>query len=308
MRKSREKTGLILVHGGCGASPPSPLQLRIIQKAVARGYLLLQSGEEAVDAVEAAILVLEKSGRFNAGKGAARQMDGVPRMDASLMDGKNLSAGAVAGIEKIPTPIRVARLVMEKTPHLFMIGPWAERLARLSGIKTFSPPEEDGPKRGLRRGAENDKWTDLYENLSKMGTVGAVARDHAGSLAAGTSTGGIRLMLPGRVGDSPLIGAGTYADNDSAAVSMTGHGEAIIRAGSAKEISLWVEGGLSAKEAGIQSLLKMKKRIGGEAGTIILSKRGDFAILHTTPYMPAGYRLGKRQKIAAKFHHIPPEQ
>lgn len=311
MNPTRIKNGLILVHGGCGASAPTALQLKVIGKAVDAGYAILEKGGSALDAAEAAVIVLEKSGRFNAGKGAKRQLDGVARMDASLMDGKDLSAGAVAAIENILTPIRAARIVMEKTPHLLMIGRPAERMARLFGVEPFLPPPVKTKGAGRRKMKKAlQPWEALARELSgepEWGTVGAVARDLHGNAAAATSTGGITLMLPGRVGDSPLIGAGTYADNGAGAVSMTGQGEAIIRAGMAKEISTGMEGGLLPDEAGRRALIRMRRRTGGDAGTIVLSARGDFAILHTTPYMPAGYRGGRRRRIAGRFEIIEEE-
>ncbi|MBI3804276.1 MAG: isoaspartyl peptidase/L-asparaginase [Nitrospirae bacterium] len=306
--KQRRHAPILLIHGGCGSTPPTGLQLKTVHAALDRGYRLLQKGAAALDAVEAAIVLLEKSGRFNAGKGSKRQMDGVARMDASIMDGKNLAAGAVAAMEKILTPIRAARKVMEETPHVLLIGESAERLARLfklpllppSHTATKPPSTETGPGR----------WETLFHRLQEKrkveegGTVGAAARDQSGDLAAGTSTGGIRFMLPGRVGDSPLIGAGTYADNGAGAVSMTGIGEAIIRAGLAREISLRMEAGASPEAAGATALRRMQSRTDGEAGAIILSAEGSFALLHTTGYMPGGYRSGRRRKVAGRFQQV----
>lgn len=311
MMKKKTRAPLLLIHGGCGAAPPTSSQLKTIEMALDRGESLLQKGASALDAAEAAVVVLEKSGRFNAGKGSKRQMDGIARMDASLMNGKDLSAGAVAAMEGILTPIRAARLVMEQTPHLLLVGKSAERLARLFHLPLLpaSLAAPKPPSEALSLG----KWEPLFRKLqqaketeeeAKLGTVGAVARDKEGNVAAATSTGGIRLMLPGRVGDSPLIGAGTYADNQAGAVSMTGIGEAIIRAGLAKEITLALEKGASPEEAGTDALIRMRRRIGGEAGAIILSADGDFALLHTTGYMPGGYRAGRRGKVAGQFQQI----
>lgn len=304
--RDKIKNGAILVHGGCGMFPPTLIQMKTLEKAIDAGYAILEKGGAALDAVEAAVMVLEKSGRFNAGKGAKRQMDGVARMDASLMDGKALSAGAVAAVENILTPIRAARLVMEKTPHLLLVGRPAERLARLFHVAPFPPSLKQKPEKA-REKESSGSWKALARKLSgegKLGTVGAVARDLSGHVAAGTSTGGIDLMLPGRVGDSPLIGAGTYADDHGGAVSMTGRGEAIIRAGMAKEICIGMELGLSAEEAGRRALIRMQGRTGGEAGTLVLSARGDFEILHTTRFMPAGYRYGRQRRIAARFRRV----
>jgi beta-aspartyl-peptidase (threonine type) len=266
------------------------LQLRIIRRAVRSSFALLQRGAAALDAAEAAVVLLERSGQFNAGKGSKRQLDGVARMDASIMDGRVLSAGAVAGLEGILTPVRVARAVMEQTPHVLMIGEPARMLARRFNIDAYRFPPATRSR--------------VLHSTSKLGTVGAVALDRFGHLAAATSTGGIGMMLPGRVGDSPLIGAGTYADDRSGAVSMTGEGEAITRAGLAKEICLLMEQGASPLQAGRLALRRMRSRIDGHAGAIILSRTGAVALLHTTPYMVAGYQTGKTGKISGRFQLV----
>ena len=212
----------ILIHGGCGRRPPTKKQLRILRQVLKEGYALLQNGTSAVDTVEAAVVLLERSGRFNAGGGSKRQMDGVMRMDASIMDGHDLSAGAVAAMEGILTPISAARCVMEQTPHVMLAGEAARKLARSFGVEPLLPSLRR--KQPTKLSEIPTRWRQLSKRLSKLGTVGAVARDRHDHLAAGTSTGGFSLMLPGRVGDSPLIGAGTYADDRSGAVSMTGDG------------------------------------------------------------------------------------
>jgi len=292
---------VILVHGGCGGTQPTARQLAAIRDALNEGYALLETGGSAVDAVERAVAVLEMSGRFNAGKGAKRQMDGVARMDASLMDGRDLAAGAVASIEGILTPIRAARCVMERTPHVLLVGESARRLARLHRIAPL-PPEHSKERSKTSRFAARGIGTGTAPG--KLGTVGAVARDADGHVAAATSTGGITRMLPGRVGDSPLIGAGTYADDAAGAVSMTGTGETIIRMGVAKEIAMALEDGRSPDAAGGRALARMRRRIGGNAGAIVLSADGAFAILHTTPYMASGYRAGRVARAASRFHRI----
>jgi beta-aspartyl-peptidase (threonine type) len=236
------------------------------------------------------VVHLERSGQFNAGKGAMRQMDGIARLDASIMDGRNLMAGAVAGVEEILTPVRLARVVMEQTPHVFMIGASARTLARRFRIESYHFPPMT-----KRRAAGPP---------AKLGTVGAVVLDRFGHVAAATSTGGIGSMLPGRVGDSPLIGAGTYADNRSGAVSMTGEGEVIIRAGLAKEICLLMEQGATPLQAGRLALRRLRSRIDGHAGAIILSSTGAFAILHTTPVMVAGYQTIRSGKVSGRFQSV----
>ena len=297
MASPRARDGVILVHGGCGGARPTARQLAAIRDALDEGYALLETGGSAVDAVERAVAVLEMSGRFNAGKGARRQMDGVARMDASLMDGRDLAAGAVASIEGILTPIRAARCVMERTPHVLLVGASARRLARAHDVAALA-------SRGPRRAVPLRAWRAVPRRSMGTGTVGAVARDADGHVAAATSTGGIARMLPGRVGDSPLIGAGTYADDRAGAVSLTGTGETIIRMGVAKEIVLALEEGRSPEVAGARALARMRRRIGGEAGAIVLSAAGAFAILHTTPHMASGYRAGRTARTASRFHRI----
>jgi len=290
MARRTVKQPAILVHGGCGVKRPTARQLHIIRLAVRTSYALLHRGAPALDAVEAAVVLLERSGRFNAGKGAKRQQDGIARLDASIMDGRVLSAGAVAGLEGILTPVRVARAVMEQTPHVMLVGAQARKLARRFKIEAYH-----FPPMSQRRSSPT---------MSKLGTVGAVALDRFGHVAAATSTGGIGIMLPGRVGDSPLIGAGTYADDRSGAVSMTGEGEAITRAGLAREICLLMEQGASPLQAGRLALRRMRSRIDGHAGAIILSRTGAIALLHTTPYMAAGYQAGKSEKSGDRFQTV----
>ncbi|HTP41891.1 MAG TPA: isoaspartyl peptidase/L-asparaginase family protein [Nitrospiria bacterium] len=294
MARRTVKQPVILVHGGCGVKRPTARQVRIIRLAVRAGYALLQRGAPALDAVEAAVVLLERSGQFNAGKGAKRQQDGIARLDASIMDGRLLSAGAVAGLEGILTPVRVARTVMEQTPHVLIIGVQARKLARRFKIEAYRFPP-------VTR-------TRSIQSPSRLGTVGAIAFDCFGHVAAATSTGGIGIMLPGRVGDSPLIGAGTYADDRSGAVSMTGEGEAIVRAGLAKEICVLMEQGASPLQAGRLALRRMRRRVGGyaggHAGAIILSRTGAFALLHTTPYMVAGFQTDKVGKISWRFQCV----
>ncbi len=285
---------IMLVHGGCGGRRPSRQAMAAIREALNEGYAIMERGGSAVDAVELAVAALETSGRFNAGSGSKRQLDGIVRMDASIMDGDTLAAGAVASLEGILNPVRAARRVMDSTPHVLLAGPWARRLARHHGI-----PEWAGPRPGRRV-----PWKTLYRQVSVQrtsdtGTVGAVARDAAGRVAAATSTGGISRMLPGRVGDSPLIGAGTYADNDAGAVSMTGHGEAIIRGGLARLIASGLAQWLTPRTAGRRALEWMHRRIGGEAGAIIVSGTGAFALLHTTRYMACGVRRARFIGVAA---------
>ena len=275
-------------------------QTDCLEAALTEGHRLLMDGRPALSVVEEAIRRLEESGLFNAGRGSNRQLDGVCRMDASIMEGHDLRAGAVASIEGIVHPVTAARLVMERTAHVLLVGQSASRFARYFGLervpraKTSAGP----PPRQLRPRAGVSRTLRLHQALVKTGrlrtrslgkeTVGAVALDLSGTVAAGASTGGVDVMLPGRVGDTPLIGCGVYADNEAGAVSMTGLGESIIRVAVAKEITDGLAAGLSPAVAAARVLRKVVQRIHGAAGVLVLSPDGRFAIRHSTPHMVAG--------------------
>jgi beta-aspartyl-peptidase (threonine type) len=260
----------------------TPQQASCLAEALAAGHAVLRQGGAALLAVERAISMLEASGLFNAGRGAKRQLDGVQRMDASIMEGAGLRAGAVASIEGIVHPITAARLVMEETDHVLLAGPLAGRFARHFKL------ERHGSRPGRRRSYEA-----IFSRRSTArkghGTVGAVALDRSGTVAAGASTGGVDAMLPGRIGDTPLIGCGVYADNRSGAVSMTGQGEGIIRLAVAKAICERLLAGQSPRGAAYTVLRQLVSRIDGAAGTLVMTAEGRFSIAHVTPYMAAGW-------------------
>lgn len=268
----------------------TPAQAVCLADAIVAGYGILAQGGLAVVAVETTICQLERSGLFNAGRGANRQLDGVQRMDAALMEGAHLKAGAVASIEGIVHPITAARLVMEETGHVLLVGPFAGRFAQHFKLDRHRST-------GITR-RPSYGWVFTRQKRSttgRHGTVGAVALDRSGTVAAGASTGGIDSMLPGRVGDSPLIGSGVYADNRSGAVSMTGTGEGIIRLVIAKSICDRLAMGKSPAVATRQVLRMLVSRIRGSAGALVLSSDGRFTIRHVTPYMAAGWWNGTGQ-------------
>ena len=277
---------LILVHGGAGRKRLSAAQAACLAEAIQSGYELLRQGAPAVLAVEAAIGYLEGSGRFNAGLGSNRQLDGIRRMDASIMEGKGLRAGAVASVEGIVHPITAARLVMEETDHVLLVGPLAGRFARHFELERF--PDQEKPRR-----FSFDRCLTRRRRGAGHGTVGAVAWDASGTLAAGASTGGIDAMIPGRVGDTPLIGCGVYADNRSGAVSMTGIGEGIVRLAIAKTICDHIAAGTGPLEAAKLLLRRLVSRIKGSAGSLVIAGDGTFGIAHVTPHMAAGWWNGK---------------
>jgi beta-aspartyl-peptidase (threonine type) len=281
---------LILAHGGAGSRRITPSQASYLADALAAGYGILAQGGSALIAVECTIGLLEQSGLFNAGRGANRQLDGVQRMDAAIMEGAQLKAGAVASIEGIAHPIMAARLVMEETDHVLLVGPFAGRFAqhfKLDRHRSISAPRRLSYDRILGKQKRSTR--------ERHGTVGAVALDRFGTVAAGASTGGIDSMLPGRVGDTPLIGCGVYADNQSGAVSMTGIGEGIIRLVIAKSICDRLAMGKSPAASARQVLGMLVSRIHGTAGALVLSPDGRFAIRHVTPHMAAGWWNGTGQ-------------
>lgn len=308
---------IILAHGGAGVRAMTKAQRACLAEALVSGYDLLHRGAPSIDAVKATIRVLEASGLFNAGAGARLQLDGVRRMDASIMEGGELRAGAVAAIELVRHPITAARLVMEETAHVLLVGPPATTFARHFKLERQKPPTQTqrhaaakalprlsrlpvAQRRTLRLFARM-KGRQAFMNQAGEAreTVGAVALDRAGTVAAGASTGGIALMLPGRVGDTPLIGCGVYADNDAGAVSMTGLGESIIRIAMAKDIANRLAAGSSPASAVRLVLAKLGAHVGGVAGALVLARAGRFAIKHNTPRMSAGYWTGTGKPVVA---------
>lgn len=269
----------------------TPQQAESLRLALNRGYEILERGGPSVIAVECAIGILEESGAFNAGRGAYRQLDGVRRMDASIMEGTSLRAGAVASVEGIVHPITAARLVMENTDHVLLVGPSATKFARhfnLQRLPRTRARSRLSYGRLLARGLATDE---------RHGTVGAVALDRTGTVSAGASTGGIERMLPGRVGDTPLIGCGVYADNRSGGASMTGIGEGIIRLAMAGTVCERLAEGESPATAARRILNQLVSRIHGAAGMLIVAPDGRWAIAHVTPRMAAGWWGGTSRPI-----------
>lgn len=305
VRSRRPVRPLIAAHGGAGARSMTLAQRACLAEALVVGYDVLRQGGHALDAVEQAIRVLEGSGLFNAGVGSRLQLDGARRMDASIMEGAQLQAGAVAAIEGVRHPITAARLVMEKTNHVLLVGKLASRFARYFRLERLGPPPPSRLAAVKGDAAAFQKTVSLYRRMRKerafggLETVGAVALDERGTVAAGASTGGIAFMLPGRVGDSPLIGCGVYADNTAGAVSMTGLGEGIIRLAVAKEIADRLMAGAGPAGALKTVLERVVQRVQGAAGALVLTPDGRLAIRHTTPRMAAGSWRGIGQPAVA---------
>ncbi len=325
--------GLVL-HGGAGVivrdkfPPELEAQYRAaLRLALAAGYAVLAGGGSALDAVVAAIKPLEDSPLFNAGRGAVLNSDGRCELDASIMDGRNLAAGAVAGVSRIKNPITLARAVMEQSPHVMFTGEGAERFAAQLGGIEFVPNEyfqTDRRREDLQRAQEKEKQerqrrVELGRPAGpdfpalggrdtrdpgreyKWGTVGCAALDRNGNLAAGTSTGGMTNKKFGRVGDSPIIGAGTYASNATCALSATGHGEYFIRIGVARDIAAQMEyKGATLQQAAEASLAKVAQ-LGGDGGVVAIDRDGHIATPFTTPGMYRAYRLSTGAEQVAVF-------
>src|SRR5215203_3435539 len=304
------RLGFIL-HGGAGVikkgslTPEKEAEFKKkLEEAVSAGYKALQDGKSSLDAVEIAIRILEDSPLFNAGKGAVFTADGKNELDASIMDGKTLAAGAVAGLHKVKNPITLARAVMEKSAHVMMIGDGAEKFAKEQNIDLvdekyfWTQPRWDALQKVLQEEKEKSatpKPKGSGQNLAelpsnKFGTVGAVALDKDGNIAAGTSTGGMTNKKYGRVGDAPIIGAGTYANNESCGVSATGWGEFFIRIGVARDICALMEYRALPIQQAADLVIKQKlQKLGGDGGIIGLDKFGNIGISFNSEGMYRAY-------------------
>ncbi len=305
---------VLVIHGGAGTilkKNMTPEKEKAysdgLKAALEKGYAILKAGGSSLDAVEAAVKVMEDNPLFNAGKGAVFTHEGTNELDAAIMDGKTLAAGAVAGVKTIRNPITAARAVMEHSPHVMMVGSGAEQFAAQHGITIVDPSyfyteerwkalqrvkKEDSLKTELDHGSKKSNSGLLQpENRdSKYGTVGAVALDQHGDLAAATSTGGMTNKRWGRVGDAPIIGAGTYANNATCAISCTGWGEFFIRLVMAKTISDRMEfGQWSLQKAADEMIMKRLPALKGDGGLIAVDKQGNIAMPFCTEGMYRGY-------------------
>ena len=301
-----------VIHGGAGVitkgslTPEREKEYRAeLEKAVLAGYSALQAGKSGLDAVEIAIRILEDSPLFNAGKGTVFTHDGKNELDASIMDGKTLAAGAVAGLRHVKNPITLARAVMEKSEHVMMVGEGAEKFAKEQKIEIvdekyfWTQPRWDALQKILKEEADQKAkakgtMSQMTETESlpqnKFGTVGAVALDKNGDLSAGTSTGGMTNKKYGRVGDAPIIGAGTYANNQTCAVSATGWGEYFIRLGVARDISAIMEYQALTVQAAADKVIKQKlQKLGGDGGIIAIDKFGNIGISFNSEGMYRAY-------------------
>jgi len=319
-----------VIHGGAGVitrgslTPEREKAFRAaLEEALLAGYKILQSGQPSMDAVETAIKILEDNPLFNAGKGAVFTNEGKNELDASVMDGKTLMAGAVAGLRHVKNPIMLARAVMEKSPHVMMVGDGAEKFAKEQNIELvpekyfFTQERWDSLHRILKeekskaqdpkpkvQNSKSQVQSSNTENqtpytlvltphaqlpIDKFGTVGAVALDKNGNLAAGTSTGGMTNKRFGRVGDAPIIGAGTFANNNTCAVSATGWGEYFIRLGVARDISALMEYRALPVQQAADMVMDKVKTLGGDGGVIAIDKFGNIGISFNSEGMYRAY-------------------
>ena len=283
------------IHGGAGTLERSRMTAEqqaeykvALQTALDAGSKVLRDGGSALDAVSAAITILEDDPKFNAGRGAVFTWEGTNELDASIMDGNGRRAGAVAGVKTVRHPILLARAVMDDGRHVFLSGKGAEEFAGDRGLETV-PPEWFGTDERRRQLQElKAKNLSALDVEFKYGTVGAVARDSAGHLAAGTSTGGMTGKRWGRIGDSPVIGAGTYADDGSCAVSATGSGEYFIRVGVAHQICNRMKLAGEDVQTAADAVIAEVGTLGGDGGVIVVSKQGEAVFSMNTPGMYRG--------------------
>lgn len=312
-RQSPQKPRLgFIIHGGAGVinkatmTPEKEKQFReTLEAVVTAGYKALQEGKTSLDAIELAIRMMEDSPIFNAGKGAVFTNDGKNELDSSIMDGKTLAAGAAAGLHRVKNPITLARAIMEKSPHVMMTGEGAEKFAASQKIELVDEKyfftqarwdslqqvikEEKEAAEKMKKPGTMSAMPASREPQNRFGTVGAVALDKNGNIAAGTSTGGMTNKRFGRVGDAPIIGAGTYANNNTCGVSATGWGEYFIRLGVARDISSLMEyRGLPIQQAA-DIVMKKVGDLGGDGGVVAMDKFGNMAISFNSEGMYRAY-------------------
>ncbi|MBR0571917.1 isoaspartyl peptidase/L-asparaginase [Microvirga sp. STS03] len=312
----------LVIHGGAGTITKANMTpekekayKEVLNQALKTGYAILEKGGSSLDAVEATVRVMEDSPLFNAGKGAVFTNEGKNELDAAIMDGKTGKAGAVASLTTVRNPITAARAVMEQSEHVMLIGQGAEKFAKEKGLEIVDPSyfrtetryqqlqklkEKEGEKTKLDHDSSGTSSTEnIFVEGEKFGTVGAVALDAYGNLAAATSTGGMTNKRYGRVGDVPIIGAGTYADNNTCAVSATGHGEYFIRSVVAHDIAALMEyKGYSLKKAADEVVMKKLVKRGGEGGVIAVDRDGNVAMPFNSAGMYRGYIKKGKAEVA----------
>jgi beta-aspartyl-peptidase (threonine type) len=311
--ETKDETKLALaIHGGAGTILRAAMSAERerayrdgLQQALLRGWQMLTGGGDALDVVEATVCVLEDNPLFNAGRGSVFTHNEKHEMDAAIMSGKDLRAGAVAAVGGIKNPITLARRVMEATPHVLLCGSGAEQFAREAGIE-FAPPEYFFDEERYEQLLEARRGDDVrldHAPLKKFGTVGAVARDAQGHLAAATSTGGMTNKRFGRIGDTALIGAGTYADDRICAISCTGHGEFFIRTVAAYDVvCLMKYRSLTLDDAGEQVVGQTLYEMGGEGGLIAVDHMGNVSLPFNSEGMYRAWITSEHEAQIAIYH------
>lgn len=305
------KAYVLVIHGGAGTilkknmtDAQEAAYRAKLEEALLTGRAILDRGGSAVDAVVATIKIMENSPLFNAGKGAVFNHEGYNEMDASIMDGRDLNAGAVSGVSQVKNPIELARQVMINSKHVMLSGKGAEEFAKTRNIKMVDPAYFRTEKRWqqLQKARQRDTVQLDHDPDQKFGTVGAAALDMQGNLAAGTSTGGMTNKRWNRIGDSPVIGAGTYADNNSCALSATGHGEYFIRAVVAHSVCALMEyKGLTLQQAADEIIMNKLVKMGGEGGIIAVDGKGNVTMTFNTQGMYRGYIKGHDKPVIAIY-------
>ncbi len=296
----------LVIHGGAGTilkeNMTEDMEQRYheaLTRALSAGRQILEEGGMAIDAVEAAIVIMEDEPLFNAGKGAVLTYDGTTELDASIMTGHNLDAGAVGGVKTIKNPIKAAIGVMNSSPHVMLVGNGADQFAKELGLDIVDPDYFLTERRiqSLKRSKEKEANNEKQDAATRHGTVGAVALDKEGNIVAGTSTGGMTNKRYNRIGDAPIIGAATYADNNTCGISATGHGEYFIRLAVAHNIHAQMKyGGASLQEAAEDVILNQLEGLGGDGGIVGLDKNGRIVMVFNSEGMYRGFALPDEKK------------
>lgn len=279
---------VLLVHGGAWNIPDEMVESHLngVRCALEAGWRALEKGGSALDAVEEAVSALEDDETFDAGRGSFLNRDGRVQLDALIMDGQNLRAGGVGCVERIKNPVRAARTILEKSPHVYFVGEGAERFAEENGIRLVDNAALIVPREIERwKSAKEQKYLTTPAEFCSHDTVGAVALDAKGNIAGATSTGGTLNKAPGRVGDSSLIGCGCYADNDTAAASTTGWGEPMMKVVLSKWATDRVGYGDDPQAAAREAIHYLHRRVHGHGGIILLDRKGRTGVAHNTPRM-----------------------
>ena len=300
-----ETSPVLLIHGGAWAIPDDMAEAHVngVRHALAAGWRVLERGGSALDAAEAAVVIMEDDEAFDAGRGSFLTSDGRVQLDALLMDGATLRAGGVGCVERIRNPIRAARLVLERSSHVYLVSEGAECFAQQHGLALCANGE-------LVIAREVERLREVQQQLAagypaefcvEHDTVGAVALDSRGNLAAATSTGGTLNKTPGRVGDSSLIGCGCYADNESAAVSTTGWGEPIMKLVLAKWAADRVQEGMPPEIVARNAIERLETRLAGHGGIILLDARGRYGLARNTPRMAWALKSADQELAGLEF-------